>query len=154
MYIHLILPIKVDIFFWLIYLLCSDSVGIGLIYFQRNLPNNIYILMWLSIQEYNACHVIVMHYTFFFGSCMHSVWSWFMLLLSFCWPVWWGIGFPFWLILSFWLNLQYYMRTGTCKYGASCKYHHPRQGAGSVSNVSLNYYGYPLRPVCIFFHLC
>ncbi|GAY36012.1 hypothetical protein CUMW_019820 [Citrus unshiu] len=41
---------------------------------------------------------------------------------------------------------QYYMRTGTCKYGASCKYHHPRQGAGSVSNVSLNYYGYPLRP--------
>ncbi|KAF5736961.1 zinc finger CCCH domain-containing protein 34-like [Tripterygium wilfordii] len=40
----------------------------------------------------------------------------------------------------------YYMRTGTCKFGASCKYHHPRQGAGAVSPVSLNYYGYPMRP--------
>ncbi|XP_024933149.3 zinc finger CCCH domain-containing protein 34 isoform X3 [Ziziphus jujuba] len=41
---------------------------------------------------------------------------------------------------------QYYMKTGTCKYGASCKYHHPRQGGGSISSVTLNYYGYPLRP--------
>ncbi|XP_058000976.1 zinc finger CCCH domain-containing protein 34 isoform X2 [Hevea brasiliensis] len=39
----------------------------------------------------------------------------------------------------------YYMRTGMCKFGASCKYHHPKQGGGSVSPVSLNYYGYPLR---------
>lgn len=45
------------------------------------------------------------------------------------------------------LNLQYFMKTGTCKFGASCKYHHPRQGGGSVSPVALNYYGYPLRPV-------
>lgn len=48
-----------------------------------------------------------------------------------------------------WFDLQYYMRTGTCKFGASCKYHHPKQGGGSVSPVHLNYYGYPLRPVCI-----
>ncbi|XVE65650.1 hypothetical protein DITRI_Ditri08aG0017000 [Diplodiscus trichospermus] len=41
---------------------------------------------------------------------------------------------------------QYYMRTGTCKFGASCKYHHPKQGGGSFSPVPLNYYGYPLRP--------
>lgn len=43
------------------------------------------------------------------------------------------------------------MRTGTCKFGASCKYHHPRQGGGggdSVTPVSLNYMGFPLRPVC------
>jgi hypothetical protein len=50
--------------------------------------------------------------------------------------------------------LQYYMRTGTCKFGASCKYHHPRQGEESVTPVSLNCYGYPLRPVCIPLHLC
>ncbi|XP_022741067.1 zinc finger CCCH domain-containing protein 58-like isoform X2 [Durio zibethinus] len=41
---------------------------------------------------------------------------------------------------------QYYMRMGRCKFGASCKYHHPKQGGGSVSPMSLNYYGYPLRP--------
>ncbi|XP_044487228.1 zinc finger CCCH domain-containing protein 58-like isoform X2 [Mangifera indica] len=41
---------------------------------------------------------------------------------------------------------KYYMRTGTCKFGSSCKYDHPRQGAGSVTHVTLNYYGYPLRP--------
>ncbi|XP_044499900.1 zinc finger CCCH domain-containing protein 58 isoform X2 [Mangifera indica] len=41
---------------------------------------------------------------------------------------------------------KYYMRTGTCKFGPSCKYHHPRQGAGSVTHVTLNYHGYPLRP--------
>lgn len=46
------------------------------------------------------------------------------------------------------LDWQYYMRTGTCKFGASCKFHHPRQGGGSISSVSLNYYGYPLRQVC------
>lgn len=47
--------------------------------------------------------------------------------------------------------MQYYMRTRSCKFGASCKYHHPKQtGATDASPVSLNYYGYPLRPVCIF----
>ncbi|PSS33958.1 Zinc finger CCCH domain-containing protein [Actinidia chinensis var. chinensis] len=41
---------------------------------------------------------------------------------------------------------QYYMRTGMCKFGASCKYHHPRQGGGSAIPVVLNTSGYPLRP--------
>ncbi|XP_061996593.1 uncharacterized protein LOC133714490 [Rosa rugosa] len=40
---------------------------------------------------------------------------------------------------------QYYMRTGMSKFGATCKYHHPKQGGGSAAHVSLNYYGYPLR---------
>lgn len=51
------------------------------------------------------------------------------------------------------------MKTGTCKYGSTCKYDHPRQGAGLAQPVMLNYYGYPLRPVgntllnvfCFFF---
>ena len=42
------------------------------------------------------------------------------------------------------------MRTGTCKFGASCKYHHPRQRGGDSVTVSLNYMGFPLRPVCLF----
>lgn len=47
------------------------------------------------------------------------------------------------------------MRTGTCKFGASCKYHHPRQGGGggSVAPVSLSYLGYPLRLVCVLISL-
>lgn len=56
------------------------------------------------------------------------------------------------IMVSFFIDLQYYMRTGTCKFGVSCKYHHPKQGGGSVSSVLLNYYGYPLRPVCITWH--
>ncbi|CAA3010038.1 zinc finger CCCH domain-containing 34 [Olea europaea subsp. europaea] len=40
---------------------------------------------------------------------------------------------------------QYYIRMGMCKYGASCKYHHPRQGGGSSGSVTLNFDGYPLR---------
>ncbi|RDY14286.1 Zinc finger CCCH domain-containing protein 58, partial [Mucuna pruriens] len=44
------------------------------------------------------------------------------------------------------LQMQYYMRTRTCKFGLSCKYHHPRQAGGTATPVALNYYGYPLRP--------
>ncbi|RVW54992.1 Zinc finger CCCH domain-containing protein 32 [Vitis vinifera] len=40
---------------------------------------------------------------------------------------------------------QFYLKTGTCKFGASCRFHHPRNGGGSMSHVSLNIYGYPLR---------
>ncbi|CAN0900558.1 Zinc finger CCCH domain-containing protein 32 [Linum grandiflorum] len=47
------------------------------------------------------------------------------------------------------------MRTGTCKFGASCKYHHPKhQAMASVAPVTLNYLGYPLRPgekECIYY---
>ncbi|KAL0391092.1 UNVERIFIED_CONTAM: Zinc finger CCCH domain-containing protein 32 [Sesamum calycinum] len=41
---------------------------------------------------------------------------------------------------------QYYLRTGTCKFGASCKFHHPKNAGGSLTNAPLNIYGYPLRP--------
>ncbi|CAJ1969091.1 unnamed protein product [Sphenostylis stenocarpa] len=41
---------------------------------------------------------------------------------------------------------QYYLKTGTCKFGASCKFHHPKNGGGYLSQASLNTYGYPLRP--------
>nr|PNR27084.1 hypothetical protein PHYPA_030565 [Physcomitrium patens] len=40
---------------------------------------------------------------------------------------------------------QYYLKTGTCKFGATCKYHHPREKAGSTGRVLLNVLGLPLR---------
>lgn len=42
---------------------------------------------------------------------------------------------------------QYYLKTGTCKFGATCKYHHPREKAGSTGRVHLNVLGLPLRQV-------
>lgn len=39
------------------------------------------------------------------------------------------------------------MKTGTCKFGATCKYHHPKYEGAIMSSVPLNSYGYPLRPV-------
>ncbi|XP_016691969.1 zinc finger CCCH domain-containing protein ZFN-like isoform X3 [Gossypium hirsutum] len=41
---------------------------------------------------------------------------------------------------------QYYLKTGTCKFGATCKFHHPREQAGIAGRVSLNILGYPFRP--------
>ncbi|KAK6911225.1 Zinc finger, CCCH-type [Dillenia turbinata] len=43
-------------------------------------------------------------------------------------------------------TFQYYLKTGTCKFGATCKFHHPREKAGIAGRVSLNILGYPLRP--------
>lgn len=54
-------------------------------------------------------------------------------------------------IMKYVLIPQYYLRTGTCKFGATCKFHHPRNGGGSLSNVPVNSYGYPLRPVIKYF---
>lgn len=47
------------------------------------------------------------------------------------------------------LNMKYYVRTGTCKFGASCKFHHPRDVGVSNINVQPNSLGYPLRPVLV-----
>ncbi|CAI6007717.1 unnamed protein product [Closterium sp. NIES-65] len=54
-------------------------------------------------------------------------------------------------------HVQYYLKTGTCKYGPSCTFHHPpllaSAPAGS-SHLPLNALGYPLRPgetECAFF---
>ncbi|KAL2465004.1 Zinc finger CCCH domain-containing protein 33 [Abeliophyllum distichum] len=41
---------------------------------------------------------------------------------------------------------QYYLKTGTCKFGATCKFHHPRDKAGIAGRAALNVLGYPLRP--------
>lgn len=43
---------------------------------------------------------------------------------------------------------QYYLKTGTCKFGSTCKFHHPKEKAGIAKQAQLNILGYPLRPVC------
>jgi hypothetical protein len=42
---------------------------------------------------------------------------------------------------------QYYMRTGDCKFGATCKYHHPRDWSSPKSNYMFSPFCLPLRPV-------
>ncbi|KAF2572239.1 hypothetical protein F2Q70_00005894 [Brassica cretica] len=44
-------------------------------------------------------------------------------------------------------DCQYFMRTGDCKFGASCKFHHPLEAA-SPKGVNLSNIGLPLRPLC------
>lgn len=44
---------------------------------------------------------------------------------------------------------DFYMRTGDCKFGAMCKYHHPPDWSTPRTNVVLNALGLPLRPVHI-----
>ncbi|KAK1426710.1 hypothetical protein QVD17_15389 [Tagetes erecta] len=41
---------------------------------------------------------------------------------------------------------QYYMKTGDCKFGPSCKFHHPPDWAISNDNCVLSPIGLPLRP--------
>ncbi|XP_077221019.1 zinc finger CCCH domain-containing protein 33-like isoform X2 [Tasmannia lanceolata] len=49
---------------------------------------------------------------------------------------------------------QYYMRTGSCKFGQICKYHHPKERSAALAMVTLGPLGLPLRPgqtVCTFY---
>ncbi|XP_039114005.1 zinc finger CCCH domain-containing protein 6-like isoform X1 [Dioscorea cayenensis subsp. rotundata] len=51
---------------------------------------------------------------------------------------------------------QYYMRTGDCKFGSTCKYHHPPGPGWSIpqTNCTLSPIGFPLRPgapTCTFY---
>ncbi|KAK4773735.1 hypothetical protein SAY87_028754 [Trapa incisa] len=49
---------------------------------------------------------------------------------------------------------QYYMRTGDCKFGSSCRFHHPWDQMLQGKNVTLSSLGLPLRPdvqPCIFY---
>ncbi|XP_062190796.1 zinc finger CCCH domain-containing protein 5-like [Phragmites australis] len=49
---------------------------------------------------------------------------------------------------------EHYMKTGTCKFGATCKYHHPQYFSAPKSNCVLSPLGLPLRPgsqPCAFF---
>ncbi|CAA0812666.1 Zinc finger CCCH domain-containing protein 32 [Striga hermonthica] len=41
---------------------------------------------------------------------------------------------------------QYYLRTGDCKFGSTCKYHHPREWTAPTMNFSPTPVGLPLRP--------
>ena len=43
---------------------------------------------------------------------------------------------------------QYYLRTGDCKFGSSCRYHHPRDRVVPRTNCVLSPMGLPLRLVC------
>lgn len=80
-----------------------------------------------------------------------------LCVLVLCWLIFWIfslINLHFFIAIMLVVSdsdLQYYMRTGMCKFGASCKYHHPRQGGVSPAPVTVNVYGYPLRPVCLLF---
>ncbi|PKA51000.1 Zinc finger CCCH domain-containing protein 6 [Apostasia shenzhenica] len=52
------------------------------------------------------------------------------------------------------LECQYYMRTGDCKFGATCKYHHPPDWSLPKTNCILSPLGLPLRPgaqVCAYY---
>lgn len=42
---------------------------------------------------------------------------------------------------------QFYMKTGDCKFGAVCKFHHPRERFVPVPDCVLSPLGLPLRPV-------
>ncbi|XP_021906885.1 zinc finger CCCH domain-containing protein 32 isoform X2 [Carica papaya] len=49
---------------------------------------------------------------------------------------------------------QYYLRTGDCKFGSSCRYHHPRDRIPPRTNCALSPIGLPLRPgvqACTFY---
>ncbi|CAH8330042.1 unnamed protein product [Eruca vesicaria subsp. sativa] len=43
-------------------------------------------------------------------------------------------------------DCQYFMRTGDCKFGTSCRFHHPLEAAASPKGVTLSHIGLPLRP--------
>ncbi|RRT85280.1 hypothetical protein B296_00010662 [Ensete ventricosum] len=45
---------------------------------------------------------------------------------------------------------QFYMKTGDCKFGAVCKFHHPKERLVPVPNCVLSPLGLPLRPVSLF----
>ncbi|KAK9138952.1 hypothetical protein Sjap_009546 [Stephania japonica] len=49
---------------------------------------------------------------------------------------------------------QFYMKTGDCKFGAVCRFHHPRERLIPAPNCLLSPLGLPLRPgepLCIFY---
>ncbi|CAH8353234.1 unnamed protein product [Eruca vesicaria subsp. sativa] len=44
------------------------------------------------------------------------------------------------------LECQYYLKTGDCKFGTSCKFHHPRDRVPPRADCNLSPIGLPLRP--------
>uniref|UniRef100_A0A804MJC7 C3H1-type domain-containing protein n=1 Tax=Zea mays TaxID=4577 RepID=A0A804MJC7_MAIZE len=50
---------------------------------------------------------------------------------------------------------QFYMKTGDCKFGSVCKFHHPRERIIPTPNCALSPLGLPLRPgepICSFYN--
>lgn len=47
---------------------------------------------------------------------------------------------------------QFYMKTGDCKFGAVCKFNHPKERMIPAPNCALSPLGLPLRPVRFVFH--
>lgn len=64
----------------------------------------------------------------------------------------WHLQFSSLLIVCLKHALQYFLKTGTCKYGSTCKYHHPRDRRGAAP-VSFNVLGLPMRQVFTSWHL-
>eukprot|EP00252_Welwitschia_mirabilis_P012997 TRINITY_DN2871_c0_g2_i3.p1 TRINITY_DN2871_c0_g2~~TRINITY_DN2871_c0_g2_i3.p1 ORF type:complete len:429 (+),score=89.39 TRINITY_DN2871_c0_g2_i3:212-1498(+) len=49
---------------------------------------------------------------------------------------------------------QFYMKTGDCKFGMTCRFHHPKDRIPPTANCGLNHLGLPIRPgapACNFF---
>ncbi|PIA61573.1 hypothetical protein AQUCO_00300828v1 [Aquilegia coerulea] len=49
---------------------------------------------------------------------------------------------------------QYYLKMGDCKFGSTCRYHHPAERISPTTNCMLSIMGLPLRPgapTCTFF---
>lgn len=44
-------------------------------------------------------------------------------------------------------DCQFYMKTGDCKFGAVCRFHHPRERVIPMPDCDLSPIGLPLRPV-------
>ncbi|KAF8409630.1 hypothetical protein HHK36_005708 [Tetracentron sinense] len=51
---------------------------------------------------------------------------------------------------------QYFVKTGSCRFGPTCKFHHPKEKIAPLATSSLGPLGLPLRPgqdVCTFYSL-
>ncbi|XP_043692172.1 zinc finger CCCH domain-containing protein 66 isoform X1 [Telopea speciosissima] len=51
---------------------------------------------------------------------------------------------------------QYFMKTGSCKFGSTCKYNHPKERIAPLATSTLGPLGLPLRPgqaVCTFYSM-
>lgn len=48
---------------------------------------------------------------------------------------------------------QFYMKTGDCKFGAVCRFHHPRERLIPAPDCVLSPIGLPLRPVSYYYVL-
>ncbi|KAF8414162.1 hypothetical protein HHK36_002161 [Tetracentron sinense] len=53
-------------------------------------------------------------------------------------------------------DCQYFLKTGSCKFGPTCKFHHPKERISPLATSTLGPLGLPLRPgqeICTFYSL-